>query len=341
MSSSAGLVAVPTAVAHSPDMSCSQETQAAVSTATTATQCALRFLSSSGSQTEEDFPGSQVVWSQAGASFRKFPARQHGEKTVEAAAGQQVNGARSSHSSNTRELQNHQRIHLRRKLHSSRSCQQARNTKNDFTDTDAREKTHICRVFSKTSGKSASFSMKDSAPRRPTRREPFEIDLHRKSHLSITTDFSPASTSAVSIGKVSLEKKLFSDTPDRSAMSVRKLLLDKGLLSDMTECTPARSSTSVRKLLLDKGLLADTRDCTRVKNPLSAFSIRKILLGKGHLSDTKGCTTANNPKSAVSVRKLLLEKELLSDKRACQSAKNPMPVASMRRLYPESTRGHS
>ncbi|XP_077545015.1 uncharacterized protein LOC144158197 isoform X1 [Haemaphysalis longicornis] len=322
------IVAGPSGVAHSPDVTCSQETQASVSTAATATQCTVQFLSSSQCQTEEEVPGSQVDGSPAGASFREFPARHHSVNKVEGAEGQQVNDVRSSQFSNTWELQNnHEGIYLRRKLHSNRSCQQASHTKNNFTNTDAGKKTHICRIFRKMPGRTASSSTKKCAPaRRPTCKEPFERDLHR---VSVISDRSPASTSAVSIGKVLIEKGLLSDMPRRSAMSVRKLLLDKGLLSDLSECTPAKSPMSVRKLLLDNGLLADTRDCTRVKNPMSALSIRKILLEKGHLSDTTCFTAVSNPKSPVSVRKLLLEKKLLSNKSDCKSAKNQMSVASV------------
>ncbi|XP_077545018.1 uncharacterized protein LOC144158197 isoform X4 [Haemaphysalis longicornis] len=50
------IVAGPSGVAHSPDVTCSQETQASVSTAATATQCTVQFLSSSQCQTEEEVP---------------------------------------------------------------------------------------------------------------------------------------------------------------------------------------------------------------------------------------------------------------------------------------------
>lgn len=65
-------------VACSRDMSCSQTTQAAISTATIGTQCSLGLLISSSSQTCEEFPVVQVHDAQAGASFERFPASQDG-----------------------------------------------------------------------------------------------------------------------------------------------------------------------------------------------------------------------------------------------------------------------
>lgn len=264
------VVAVPTGVARSRGVSCSQETQATVYTTTTATQCALKFLSSSGSQTEEEeFQGSEIDDPKAGVPFGRIPTPPHigANNTAEALAGQLVNHVCSSHSSNTGELQiDHKGIHLRRTLHPSRSCQQPSHTETN-TDTNGKKSTHICTVCGKMFGKNASCSCTgDYAPAsRPTCLESVSTDLQRKLDLSLTRDRSPT---AVFVRRVLLERGM--SYPDRYSKSVRKLLLDKGLVSDQRNCTPPRPAMSLRKLLSD----------TKAKAPLSAASFRKLLLEK-------------------------------------------------------------
>lgn len=70
--------AVSMDVACSRDMPCSQTTQAAISTATIGTQCSLGLLTSSSSQTCEEFPVLQIHDAQAGASFERLPASRDG-----------------------------------------------------------------------------------------------------------------------------------------------------------------------------------------------------------------------------------------------------------------------
>ncbi|XP_077545903.1 uncharacterized protein LOC144158709 isoform X2 [Haemaphysalis longicornis] len=113
------VMAMPVVTAHPPVVSCSQRTQAAITTMTIGTQCCLGLLTSTSSQTEE-FPDVENALSGA---FGKFPASQDGAGILTKADPHTCSCQPRSRNTEFF-LNDNGEVEITGKLYSSQSCQQ-------------------------------------------------------------------------------------------------------------------------------------------------------------------------------------------------------------------------